>query len=104
MSNISNFIVKPIISEKSFEEAKSNKYTFIVDSFATKTDIKHAIQKLFNVKVKKVFTANIKGSRTKSTRYGKRSFDASYKKARVLVSEGQKIDIFEEKTKEEKKK
>lgn len=99
MNNFSDFIIKPLISEKSYDEAKSNKYTFVVQRFATKIDIRNAIQKLFNVKVKKVYTSVIKGSKTKATRYGKRRFDTSYKKARVLIEKGQKIDIFEEKTK-----
>ena len=106
MKIISNFIIKPIVSEKSFAEAKVNKYTFKVMKSATKTDVKNAIEKLFGVKVVKVFTANITSSKNKSTRYGRRSIDNSYKKARVMLAAGQKIDIFEEKTdeKENKKK
>ncbi len=98
MKNLSDFIIKPLISEKSFAEAKANRYTFVVAKEATKVDIKNAIEKLFKVKVKGVFTSNIKGKKVKLTRYGKHVQDLSYKKARVLLPEGQKIDIFEEKT------
>ena len=104
MNMLSDFIIKPIISEKSFAEAKGNRYTFKVARHATKTDVKNAIEKLFNVKVISVNTAVITGSKTRSTRTGKRIIDTTYKKARVLVAKGQKIDIFEEKTDDDKKK
>ncbi len=103
MKNLSDLILKPKFSEKSFEEAKADRYTFVVNRFATKTDIKNAVEKLFGVNVKRVYTAIIKGSKTRSTRYGRRIFDASYKKARVQIEKGQKIDIFEEDTKDAKK-
>lgn len=104
MKLYSSFIIKPIISEKSFKEADSRKYTFVVTRGATKTDIKNAVEHLFGVDVKKVYTANIKASKTRNTRRGRQTLNASYKKARVLVGEGQKIDIFEEKTDEKKAK
>ena len=94
----SNIIIKPIVSEKSLSEAKIGRYTFIVDKFSTKDQIKGAAEKLFKVKVTGVFTNIIKGSKTKVTRFGKKTFDSSYKKARVTLEKGQKIDIFEEKS------
>src|SRR5829696_3065628 len=104
MKHLQNFIIKPIISEKSYFEAKNaNRYTFIVARFATKTDVKNAIEKLFGVDVKKVFTANITGTKTRNTRTRRQIIDASYKKARVLLAKGQSISIFEEKTDEDKK-
>lgn len=99
MKDIIDVVLKPVISEKSFNEAKMNKYTFRVARNASKIDIKRAVEKLFNVKVKSVFTSKIAGSKTKMTKYGKRNWDVSYKKARALLEKGQKIDIFEEKTK-----
>lgn len=104
MKFVSHVVIKPIISEKSFKEADSRKYTFKVAKSANKTDVKNAIEKMFGVKVLKVFTANIKGTKSRNTRFRRISMDASYKKARVLVAEGQKIDIFEEKTDEKKDK
>jgi large subunit ribosomal protein L23 len=100
----SNIIVKPLISEKSFNEAKTGRYTFIVASHATKTDIKNAIEKLFNVNVTRVFSANIKSSKTRTTRMSRRIIDASYKKARVMLKKGEKLDIFEEQTDDKKRK
>lgn len=104
MKNLSDFIIKPIISEKSFAEAKANKYTFKVQKGATKTDIKNAVEKLFGVRVLQVFTANIKGSKTRNIRSRRITINTSYKKARVLLPADQKIDIFEEKADEKKEK
>jgi large subunit ribosomal protein L23 len=104
MKILSNTIVRPLISEKSFAEAKSGRYTFLVSKSATKTDVKNAVEKLFKVDVVKVFSANIKGTRTKTTRFSRKVLDASYKKARVALAEGQKLDMFEEKTEEKGKK
>lgn len=104
MKNFIDFIVKPVISEKSFKEASANKYTFVVARHATKTDVKNAIEQLFGVTVKRVFTANIKGTKTRNVRGARQILDTSYKKARVALAPGQKIDIFEEKTKEDEKK
>ncbi|OGH16469.1 MAG: 50S ribosomal protein L23 [Candidatus Levybacteria bacterium RIFCSPHIGHO2_02_FULL_40_18] len=103
--NVTDYIIKPIVSEKSFNEAKnSNKYTFLVRRDATKTDIKNAIEKLFNVKVLRIYTAITKGKKTSFTRKGKHTIDQSYKKARVKLMKDQKIDIFEEQTDDKKKK
>jgi large subunit ribosomal protein L23 len=103
--NPSDCIIKPVISEKSFNEAKnSNKYTFLVRRYSTKTDIKNAIEKMFNVKVLGVYASIIKGRKTKFTRKGKQDTDKTYKKARVKLMKDQKIDIFEEQTESKKKK
>lgn len=101
--NLSDYIIKPIISEKSFNEAKnSNKYTFLVRRDASKVNIKNAIEKLFTVKVLGVYTSIVKGRKIKVTRRGKQDIDQSYKKARVKLLKDQKIDIFEEKTEDKK--
>jgi len=54
-------IKAPHITEKSNEEIANGKYTFIVDVNATKTEIKNAVEKLFQVKVIQVNTANYEG-------------------------------------------
>jgi len=101
--NIADVIIKPIVSEKSYAESSKDKYTFKVSSGANKTDVKNAVEKLFNVKVVEVYTANITKSKTRNRRYTRTKFDKSYKKARVRLEKGQKIDIFESKTGEENK-
>ncbi|WP_017573375.1 50S ribosomal protein L23 [Nocardiopsis halotolerans] len=87
-----DIIVEPVISEKSYGLMDENKYTFIVRPDANKTQIKIAIEKIFEVKVTNVNTINRKGKR-KRTRfgYGKRP---DTKRAIVSVAEGDRIDIF----------
>jgi large subunit ribosomal protein L23 len=87
-----DIIVEPVISEKSYGLMDANKYTFIVRPDANKTQIKIAIEKIFDVKVTSVNTINRKGKR-KRTRfgYGKRP---DTKRAIVSVAEGDRIDIF----------
>lgn len=93
-----NIVVRPLITEKSLKEAKNGRYTFEVARSANKTDIKNAIQAMFKVTVKGVLTNIIKGSKNKKTRFGIKSIPFAYKKARISLAKGQKIDIFEEKS------
>ncbi|HJE57201.1 50S ribosomal protein L23 [Nocardiopsis sp. NPDC055551] len=87
-----DIIVEPVISEKSYGLMDENKYTFIVRPDANKTQIKIAIEKIFEVKVTGVNTINRKGKR-KRTRFGfgKRP---DTKRAIVSLAEGDRIDIF----------
>ncbi len=86
-------IIRPIVSEKSYEGIEHNSYTFLVDKRANKTEIKEAIQKIWEVRVTSVNTLNRKG-KTKRRRYtvGKRSDE---KRAIVTLAEGDSIEIFE---------
>lgn len=106
-----NIIIKPIISEKSLRDATVGKYTFLVDKKANKTEIKKAIEAVFDVKVVKILTNITKGSTTRNTRIGRKISVFSDKKARVTLQKGQSIAIFDEhlglnddKKKDEKKK
>ena len=85
-------LLKPVVSEKSYALLDENKYTFIVDPSANKTEIKIAVEKVFNVKVTGVNTLNRPG-KTRRTRFGigKR---ADTKRAIVSLAEGDRIDIF----------
>lgn len=56
-----DIIIRPYITERSNDDMAFGKYTFIVDTKATKTEIRDAAEKLFKVKVLKVNTANYKG-------------------------------------------
>jgi large subunit ribosomal protein L23 len=83
MRVLEDIIRKPFITEKSNMEAANGKYTFIVDVNSTKTEIKQAVEKLFQVKVQKVNTANFRG---KIKRQGAFSGPrASWKKAIVKI-------------------
>jgi len=94
MKNPRDIIFEPVVSEKSYDLVEaSNTYTFVVDPRSNKTEIKLAIEKIFDVKVVSVNTMNRKGKR-KRTGYviGKRK---DTKRALVTLSTGHSIDVFE---------
>lgn len=94
MKDPRDVILKPVVSEKSYDLIQDqNTYTFLVHRSANKTEIKLAIAKIFDVKVDRVNTMNRKGKR-KRTGYvmGRR---ADVKRALVTLSPGNSIDIFE---------
>jgi large subunit ribosomal protein L23 len=61
MARAEDIIIRPYITEKSSGGLAEGKYTFIVDPNATKTEIRQAVEKLFDVKVLSVNIANYKG-------------------------------------------
>ena len=87
-----DILLSPVISEKSYGLLDENKYTFLVRPDANKTQIKIAVEKIFNVKVTSVNTLNRQG-KTRRTRNGL-GRRASTKRAIVSLAEGQRIDIF----------
>ena len=84
-------IVSPIITEKATALSEHNKVVFSVAPDATKQQIKAAVEKLFDVKVKSVNTLNVKG-KTKTFR-GVKGRRSDVKKAVVTLEEGQTIDV-----------
>jgi large subunit ribosomal protein L23 len=88
-------ILRPVVSEKSYAGLEQNRYTFIVSAEANKTEIREAVQSIWNVRVLKVSTLNRRG-KTKRFRFtqGKR---ADEKRAVVTLSPGDSIEIFEQK-------
>lgn len=89
-----DIILKPIITEESMDNMADGKYTFMVDKRATKSDIKSAIEKIFNVEVKKVNTINMYGKEKRlGVHIGRRP---SWKKAIVTLTEDSEgIEFFE---------
>lgn len=85
-------ILRPVVSEKSYNLLDDGKYTFVVAPDANKTEIKIAIEAIFGVKVTSVNTLNRQGKRRR-TRYGTGKL-ADTKRAIITVAEGQSIDIF----------
>jgi large subunit ribosomal protein L23 len=82
-----------VVTEKSMNLLADNTYTFIVDKKANKTEVKNAIEKLFEVKVEKVNTMNIKGKPKRVGRFeGNRP---NRKKAVVTLKPGHKIRLFD---------
>lgn len=87
-------IIRPIISEHTYDRMEDNVYTFEVAKDSNKVEIAQAIEAIFNVKVVKVNTINVK-PKPKRVRYqlGK---TRTWKKAMVTIAEGDKIEIFAE--------
>src|SRR5476651_799677 len=99
-----NILKKALVSEKSFHEAVSSKFTFHVSSNANKESVALSCKELFGVDVLKVNIVNTPGKVKKTKKgEGRRS---DQKKAIVTVKKGQKIDLFdiEEDSKKDKKK
>ena len=93
MRDFRDIIKKPVVTEKSMNLLVDNKYTFIVDNKANKTEIKNAIEDIFKVKVDKVYTLNVKGKPKRMGRFEGKTRDR--KKAIVLLKPGNKIKLFE---------
>ena len=85
-------LIAPVVSEKSYGLLDANKYTFLVRTDANKTEIKIAVEKVFDVKVTSVNTINRQG-KTRRTRFGmgKRK---DVKRAIVTLGAGETLDIF----------
>jgi len=86
-------IIRPVVSEKSYAGLEQNTYTFLVDRRSNKTEIKEAVQAIWDVRVTSVNTLNRRG-KVKRRRYtsGKRPDE---KRAIVTLAEGDSIEIFE---------
>jgi large subunit ribosomal protein L23 len=92
MSNYRDIIKAPIITEKSSELAQNkNTITFSVDVKANKTQIKQAIEKIFNVKVESVNIINVKPKAKKVGRYS--GMTNRVKKAIVKLKDGSSIEL-----------
>ncbi len=85
-------ILRPVVSEKSYNLLDDGKYTFVVAPDANKTEIKIAIETIFGVKVASVNTLNRQGKRRR-TRYGYGK-KVDTKRAIITLAEGESIDIF----------
>ena len=92
MNNYRDIIKAPIVTEKSARLAQEgNTITFSVDTKANKTEIKQAVEKLFNVKVESVNTVTVRPKKKRVGRYvGKTN---KVKKAIVKLSEGSSIEL-----------
>jgi len=89
----STVIKKPIVTERSTATmADDNRYTFLVDRLANKTDVKRAIESLYGVSVLGI-TTQVRKARERRLKYGYVQA-APTKKAIVRLAEGQTIDLF----------
>jgi large subunit ribosomal protein L23 len=89
----SQVIIRPVVSEKSYVLSAANRYTFRVHDDAHKTQIRQAIEALFDVHVVEVRTSSVK---TKPKRRGTTTGRTrSWKKAIVQVRDGESIPVFQ---------
>ena len=88
-----DILLAPVVSEKSYGLLDANKYTFLVRPDANKTQIKIAVEQVFNVTVRSVNTINRQGKRkrSKGSLMGKRK---DTKRAIVSLAPGDRIEIF----------
>jgi len=93
MPAATDIVKRPLITEKASAEAGAkNRYSFVVDRNATKTQIKAAVAELYKVRVEKVSTQVRKGKNFR-TRFGV-SNTGDFKKAVVSIHPDDKIDLF----------
>ena len=86
-------LIEPVVSEKSYHQITENRYTFKVHKDAHKTQIRQAVEELFEVKVERV---NIVKVQAKPKRRGMiRGTKPGWKKAVVQLKKGDSIEIFE---------
>ena len=89
----SQVIIRPVVSEKSYVLAAANRYTFRVHPEAHKTQIRHAVEALFDVHVVDVRTMSVKSKpKRRGTTSGRTS---TWRKAIVQVRAGETIPIFQ---------
>ena len=89
--NPRDVIVAPVVSEKSYACMDRGQYTFLVAPGSNKTEIKMAVEAIFNVKVDSVNTVNRKG-KTRRTRTG--TGRSKYTKRAIVTLREGTIDIF----------
>lgn len=91
-----DIIIKPILTEKSYKGIANKVYTFKVAKSANKIEIRKAVEEIFDVKVEKVNTLNVKGKeKAQNTRQGRTVGKTSdYKKAIVTLTKDSKTIAF----------
>lgn len=94
MQNPHDIIIKPVLTEKSYDHLSDKVYTFIVDKKASKTEIRQAVEQVFGVKVENVHTINVLGKiKRQGMHQGRRP---SVKKAYVKLKKDSKgIEFFD---------
>ena len=93
MTDSRDVVIRPIVSEKSYDLIADNRYTFEVAKSATKPQIARAIEEIFDVTVTGVNTMNVSG-KPRRLRYAK-GLTRSWKKAIVTVKDGDTIEFFQ---------
>ncbi|MDR3364987.1 MAG: 50S ribosomal protein L23 [Clostridiales Family XIII bacterium] len=94
MKTAYDVIIKPVVSERSMDDAQHRKYTFKVATDANKTQVRHALEEIFGVEVARVSIMNVPG---KKKRQGRNvGMTAASKKAIVTIKASSKeIEFFQ---------
>ena len=94
MKSVYDVIIKPVISERSMDDAQERKYTFQVATDVNKTQVRHALEEIFDIEIEKVNIMNVKG---KKKRQGRTSgMTSASKKAIVTLKPNSKeIEFFQ---------
>ena len=91
--NARQVVVRPVISEKSYALIAENKYTFRVHTQAHKTQIRHAVEEIYHVRVTDVRTMKVKSKPKRRGWTAGRT--RQWKKAIVELAPGDRIEVFE---------
>jgi large subunit ribosomal protein L23 len=96
MTTIYEILRRPLVTEKTSYQSGANQYSFIVADSATRTQVKDAVETIYDVNVARVNIINVpakRGRRLRSRRMSIRK--PAFKKAVVTLAEGQSLPIFE---------
>ena len=94
MKTAYDVIIKPVISERSMDDAQARKYTFKVATDANKTEIKHALEEIFDIDIERVNVMNVRGKKKRQGRtMGMTS--ASKKAIVTLKPTSKEIEFFQ---------
>lgn len=88
-------LIRPVVSEKSYALMEDGTYVFVVASDANRTEIRHAVEQVFGVRVVNVNTLNRKGKRRRNRRSNTFGQRPDTKRAMVTLHAGDRIDLFE---------
>ena len=90
-----DILIKPLVTERSMQEAALGRFTFQVDLDANKKQIADQVAKLFNVHPVKVQTSIVKGKTKRAPRTRTYIKESPYKKAVVQLKPGEKVELFD---------
>lgn len=89
-----DIVLAPLLTEATWAKMEENKYAFRVALRANKIEIKKAVEELFKVRVKKVWTANMKGKPRRDRMNQLPGRTARWRKAIVQLASGDRIDVM----------
>ncbi|HKJ39609.1 MAG TPA: 50S ribosomal protein L23 [Anaerolineales bacterium] len=97
MNSIYDILRRPLVTEKSsYQSGSLNQFSFVVTDSATRTQVKDAIETLYDVTVKRVNIINVPAKRARRLRSRRMSIrKQGFKKAIVTLADGQTLPIFE---------